>query len=134
MAAANPKGPAYKYVADQICNLIRTNEIPVGDPIPSARELESLLKATPGVMRMALRHLDNDGIIVTSQGKPAIVERLPGDPDERQTAEYRELKQLYRQLSERVDGLYQEVGMLTDEIGALAKRQSAQPRSGPEVR
>lgn len=129
--AANPKGPAYKYVAGQICNYIREQDLSVGDALPSARELEQLLKATPGVMRMALRYLDNDGVITTSQGKPATVGRLP---DENRSAEYQELRQLYDQLKDQVDGLDREIVTVTDIVGELSKRLTAMQRREHEDR
>lgn len=129
--AANPKGPAYKYVAEQICEHIRKRGLNVGDALPSARELEELLNATPGVMRMALRYLDNDGVITTSQGKPAVVGRLP---DENRSAEYLELRQLYDALREQVEGLSRILDMVTDNVGALARRCRELPQPGPEDR
>ncbi len=113
---APPKGPAYKRLVDQIkAHILKEKLTPGEDRLPSAKELEDMFAATPGVVRLALRELDTEGVIATGQGKPALILRRPDQPDERRSAEYVELKQLIcdlradmRSLREEVDGLRQQ--------------------------
>ncbi len=116
---APTKGPAYKRLMEQIKAFILKEQLrPNEDRLPSAREIEDMFNSTAGVVRMALRELDSEGIIATGQGKAAMVLRRPDQPDERRSAEFVELKQLICDLRGEVQSLRAEVAEIRDQNAA----------------
>lgn len=104
-----PKGPAYRRLAADLRALILSGEIQPDGELPSIAEIHARFGDSDTVIRSALRELDAEGIIMTRQGKRALVLRRPDQPDERHSAEYLELKQLLCDLREEVRVLRAEV-------------------------
>ncbi|GAA0992275.1 FadR/GntR family transcriptional regulator [Acrocarpospora macrocephala] len=68
--------PLGKQIADQIRDLIKTEGLIDGDPLPSESDLANRYGVSQRVVRDALRTLTNQGVVETRQGKRATVSGL----------------------------------------------------------
>ncbi|WP_283137107.1 FadR/GntR family transcriptional regulator [Rhizohabitans arisaemae] len=68
--------PLGKQIADQLRELIKTEGLGDGDPLPSESDLAARYGVSQRVVRDALRTLANQGVVATHQGKRATVSSL----------------------------------------------------------
>jgi len=68
-----PKVPLYVAAYDVILGLIRNGELKPGDKIPSENELAEFLGVARSTIRMAVLVLQEDGYVITHQGKGTFV-------------------------------------------------------------
>jgi len=94
--------PAYKEVAEQLRERIRSGLLTPGEQLPSLADLRHEFDASATVVRMALAELRGEGLVITQQGKGAFVHPHPrtGPP-----SELAMLRDEVRQLAERVSRL-----------------------------
>lgn len=65
--------PNYVKIYDIIFNLIAQDILTTGDVIPSENKLAGHWNVSRGTVRMAMRKLEEDGYIIKTQGKQAVV-------------------------------------------------------------
>lgn len=65
--------PIYEQIARQIKNMIMRGELREGDMLPSIRSLAKELQISVITTKRAYEELENDGYIVTVQGKGSFV-------------------------------------------------------------
>jgi GntR family transcriptional regulator len=68
-------GPVAKWrqLAAILRNRIESGDLAPGDPLPSEVEIEQATGLARGTIRVAIRSLRDDGLIVTAQGKGSFV-------------------------------------------------------------
>jgi GntR family transcriptional regulator len=67
------EGFPYRRIADDVREDILSGRIPAGERIPSENELAERYGTSRGVARRAIATLRAEGLIVTGQGRPAVV-------------------------------------------------------------
>lgn len=65
--------PFYRQIQDQIAEAVRAGQLEGGDRLPSARALAERLRVSNITTRRAYQELENDGIIVSQQGRGTFV-------------------------------------------------------------
>jgi len=65
--------PYYRQVVDQMAELIRSGQLPVGTLLPSVRELARQLLVSLITIRRAYADLESGGLIVRRQGQGTFV-------------------------------------------------------------
>jgi DNA-binding GntR family transcriptional regulator len=72
---AVPEPPLYQQIAARIRQQIAGGVLKPGDELPTIAQLMADYECSAEPVRRALRELDHDGVIVTRQGRRAIVAR-----------------------------------------------------------
>ncbi len=72
-ARAGTRVRATDDVVDRVSRMITSNQMEVGDELPSEQELGEMFGVSKRVVREALRALAAQGVVQTSQGKRAVV-------------------------------------------------------------
>ena len=101
--------PLHEQVADDIRQRIRAGEFEVGGKLPSLRDLRDLYAVAEVTVHTAIRELQREGVLVSSQGRGTFVAAVPGDPDDR-TDELKRMRHDMSALVRRVERLEQIVG------------------------
>lgn len=65
--------PAYRQIADQIRQRIATGDWEPGQEVPSIRALSAELAVSTITVRRAYLELEQEGVILSSQGRPSVV-------------------------------------------------------------
>ncbi|MDR6225355.1 GntR family transcriptional regulator [Desmospora profundinema] len=65
--------PIYRQIHDQLKDLIYSNQLPSGTPLPSIRALAQDLGCSVITTRRAYQDLESEGLIVTQQGRGTFV-------------------------------------------------------------
>lgn len=99
--------PLYKQVADDIRSRIASGHLAVGDEIPSTAKLSEQHGVSIGVIRAAVRTLQEEGLLIGQPGKAVSVRATPKTAAEETAA----LKSADEQLAE----LRKEVERLADQ-------------------
>jgi DNA-binding GntR family transcriptional regulator len=95
--------PVYVQIADDLRARIRDGEFPPGDKLPSGRDLADHYHAAYETVRQALEVLRDANIVVMQSTRGTFVLRTPGDQEP--SAEYRDLAEQVRQLTERMSAV-----------------------------
>ncbi len=74
---AGTKLPLYKIARDQICQLIKEQNLSPGDKLPSIRTLSNRLGIARATMAKAVYQLSNDGILDSKMGQGIYVSSFP---------------------------------------------------------
>lgn len=128
--------PLYMRVADDLRTQIASGRLAVGEEIPSTAKLAEHHGVSIGVIRAAVRLLQNEGILIGQSGKAVYVRATPETAAEEaaalesadgQIAELREeVQRLANQQSSeviaRIEELQAEVGMLQANLRHLYDR------------
>lgn len=128
--------PLYKQVADDLRRKIASGELAVGDEIPSTANLRDQHGVSIGVVRAAVRILQNEGLLRGQPGKGVYVRATPETAAEEaaalksvdeQIAELRaEVKRLAGQqpseITKKIDELQAQVGRLQADLRHLYDR------------
>ena len=69
--------PIYVQISDGIRDQISGNILPVGEKLPSVRELAAELSINPNTIQRSYRQLEAEGWIVTIPGKGCFVSGIP---------------------------------------------------------
>lgn len=69
--------PQYLLIAETIRGWIRTGRYKAGQSISTIEELAAEFKVAKGTIQEALRHLSDDGIIISSRGRRSVVGEVP---------------------------------------------------------
>lgn len=72
-----PRKPVYQQVIDDITGSIRVGTLKPGDKLPSIAELRAQYNASDTPIKLALRILDERGVIEVHQGKGSFVADNP---------------------------------------------------------
>lgn len=94
-------GPAYKEVAAAIRSAIVAGTYPVGEAIPTTRELQKLHHRSSTVVRRAVSLLEDEAILVGIPGKGVYVCAVPGDQDDDVRAEIARLWERVTEIAAR---------------------------------
>ena len=93
--------PIYEQVRDRFHELIISGGLPVGEKLPSVRELAASLTINPNTIQRAYRELEQEGYIVSVPGKgsfaavpQAAIEARKAELSEKLLALVKELKTL----------------------------------------
>ncbi len=65
--------PLYEQVVEQVRSAIAREEIPLGEKIPSVRELAQALQINPNTVMRAYQELDRAGLIETRRGQGTFI-------------------------------------------------------------
>ncbi len=65
--------PLYEQVIDQVRSAIARGRIPLGEKIPSVRELAQALQINPNTVMRAYQELDRDGLIEARRGQGTFI-------------------------------------------------------------
>lgn len=65
--------PLYEQVVEQIRSAIAKKTIPLGEKIPSVRELAQALQINPNTVMRAYQELDREGLIETRRGQGTFI-------------------------------------------------------------
>ncbi len=71
--APDVETPLYLQLKYQLSYLITSGELPEGTKLPPVRELARQLKINPGTVVQAYRELQQDGLVVSTQGRGTFV-------------------------------------------------------------
>lgn len=125
-------GPAYQRVADDLRSKISSEELKIGDPIPSTTKLMEQYDVSSTVIRRAVAELRTAGILIGHGGKAVYVKAKPEEiEDERVTVEdlrdqMAVLREEVRELAEQVDssgasldGMASEIAEVRSIVGLL---------------
>lgn len=78
--------PPYEQLREQITRMIRGGVLPVGERLPSIRQLAFDLGLAPGTVRRAYTELEREGLVHTRRGRhgsyvaPAAAQAAGADP------------------------------------------------------
>jgi GntR family transcriptional regulator len=125
--------PAYKQVADGLRRHIQDRKMPKGAVLPSISKIMADYGVSITVARLALDELRDEGLIITRQGKPALVRDPDAPPKEGPLdAAMRllgEVQAEVRTQGEKIADLEQKVSRLeSGQSGGPAPRGSRRPR------
>ena len=67
------KDPVYIQISNYVKGKILTGQLISGDPLPSRREVASLLSINPNTVQKAYRHMEQEGFLVTSGNTGSMV-------------------------------------------------------------
>lgn len=67
--------PRYHRIADELRSQIETGELPPGEQLPTEKELEQRYEVSRNTVRLALRRLTDEGLIVSGQGRGSFVRK-----------------------------------------------------------
>lgn len=128
--------PLYQQVADDVRSQIASGKFRVGDELPSTAKLVEQYGVSIGVVRSAVRVLQNEGILVGQSGKAVYVRATPETAAAEATAlksvdqQVAELREEVRRLADhqpseviaKIDALQTEVGRLQADLRTLYGR------------
>lgn len=73
--------PIYEQVRDGLRRLIVSGSLPLGEKLPSVRELSTQLTINPNTIQRAYRELETEGYICSVAGRGSYVcAQIPDDP------------------------------------------------------
>ena len=93
----------YVQIANRLRVAIATGEMPLGEALPSVRNLASVIRVNPATVVQAYRELEYAGVIESRQGAGTFVRELPDS--KRQSERTREARRLVRDLFQQASGL-----------------------------
>jgi GntR family transcriptional regulator len=67
----------WRQVRDQLTNLIRTGELPIGAQLPSIRQLAGDLGLSAGTVARVYRELETSGLLRTARRNGTVVAAVP---------------------------------------------------------
>ena len=126
---ADPR-PAYQQIADDLRRFIASDEVQVGDKLPSLAELQAKYGRAVMTVQKALDVLRNAGLVVSRQGEGTIVVRKPEAHADEPDSAPRELRELLAQISSSLEDLSQRVSAVEAEVFGPAG--SGDPQPGPD--
>lgn len=65
--------PIYEQIVQQMSGAIARGEIPLGEKIPSVREMAQALKITPNTVMHAYQEMDRNGLTETRRGQGTFI-------------------------------------------------------------
>lgn len=116
--------PAYKQVAEGLRRLIKDQKLGNGAVLPSISAIMTQYDVSITVVRLALDELRDEGLIVTRQGKPALVADPNAKPKE--TPEVA-LKRAVEELSAEVHNLGAGLAEVRQELADLRAERERRP-------
>jgi len=90
--------PIYEQVKEQLRLLVVSGSLPLGEKLPSVRELASSLAINPNTIQRAYRELESEGYIVSVPGKGSFAAPREEKNRERKDALLRTLAETVREL------------------------------------
>lgn len=67
--ATGSNSPIYRQIVDQIRRAMASGELPVGEAVPSVRQLAKELVVNPNTVNKAYAELVRDGVLESHQGR-----------------------------------------------------------------
>lgn len=120
--------PAYRQVAADLRNRVRSGKLPVDSKLPSLADLMRQYDVSITVIRMALRELRTEGLVVSHQGKGTFVRSVPPPA---QSGEFQALMRQLDLVQEHVDRLETRLTELEETVrGRNSPERKSRPRSG----
>lgn len=114
-------GPAYQRVADDLKAKISSDELPVGETIPSTSELMKQYDLSNTVIRTAVSRLRDEGIVMGHPGKGVYVLAKPEEAA-KQRADTETLNRQLEELKAEVETLVGKVAKLQAHLCDLYAR------------
>ncbi len=96
--------PAYEQIADDLRAFIASDEVEVGDKLPSLSELINKYGRSLNTVRAGLNALQDAGLVVTRQGEGTFVAQKPTAHAESETTP-RELLDRFRQMATSLEDI-----------------------------
>ncbi|MBX5436844.1 MAG: GntR family transcriptional regulator [Alicyclobacillaceae bacterium] len=78
--------PLYEQILEQMRAAIARGELPLGEKIPSVREMAQALRVNPNTVSHAYQELERDGLTETRRGQGTFVTAEPARVDQFRTA------------------------------------------------
>ena len=104
--------PLHEQVADDIRRRVRAGEFEVGAKLPSLRDLRERYGVAEVTVHTAIRELQREGVVMSSQGRGTFVAAVPDEAAEvaDPNVGLRELRRDVAALARRVERLEHAVG------------------------
>jgi GntR family transcriptional regulator len=118
--------PVSQVIVDEVWLAVVEGDLPIGERLPTTRELAVRLGVSPRTVEHAYEELASRGVVAARPGQGTFISLTPPPDEERER--HRRFADLCRETFDRA----QELGFTVDDlIDALAEYRSA-GRSGPE--
>jgi GntR family transcriptional regulator len=120
--------PTYLQVADVLRAEIRSGKLPMGERLPSVRDLSSRFEIAPVTTQSALRVLRDEGLIVSRSTRGYFVrDALPAEPTE--SAEYSMIRD---QLTSVQNAMHELAGRISHLEAVVLPPAAADPPGSPQ--
>ncbi|ATE57639.1 GntR family transcriptional regulator [Actinosynnema pretiosum] len=113
--ASDPR-PAYQQIADDLRRAITSDEVAVGDKLPSLSELQKKYDRAVMTLQKALDVLRHEGLVVSRQGEGTTVVRKPEAHAAEDVPSPRELRELLSRIDSTLSDLNQRVSAVEAEV------------------
>ncbi|MGW4109502.1 GntR family transcriptional regulator [Actinosynnema sp. NPDC004786] len=115
-ADATDRRPAYQQIADDLRKFIASDEIEVGDKLPSLAELQAKYGRAVMTLQKALDLLRNEGLVISRQGEGTIVVKKPEAHAGDEVPSPHELRQMFDRINTVLDDLSRRVAAVEAEL------------------
>ncbi|WP_158854408.1 GntR family transcriptional regulator [Saccharothrix deserti] len=115
-ADATDRRPAYQQIAEDLRRYIASDEIQVGDKLPSLTELQTKYGRAVMTLQKALDQLRNEGLVISRQGEGTIVVKKPEAHAGDEEPSPHELRQMFDRINTVLDDLSRRVAAVETEI------------------
>ncbi|GAA3219500.1 hypothetical protein GCM10017691_02990 [Pseudonocardia petroleophila] len=127
MLTLDDSRPTYLQVADVLRAEIRNGQLPVGERVPSVRDLSERFEIAPVTTQSALRVLRDEGLIVSRSTRGYFVrDELPPEPAE--SAEYATIRE---QLTSVQNAMHELVDRISHLEAVVLPPAAADPPGSP---
>lgn len=113
---ATDRRPAYQQIADDLRHYIASDEVEVGDKLPSLTELQTKYGRAVMTLQKALDQLRNEGLVISRQGEGTIVVKKPEAHAGDDVPSPHELRQMFDRINSVLDDLSRRVAAVEAEI------------------
>ncbi|XVV03705.1 GntR family transcriptional regulator [Actinosynnema sp. CA-248983] len=113
--AADPR-PAYQQIADDLRRFVASDEVQVGDKLPSLAELQAKYGRAVMTLQKALDVLRAEGLVISRQGEGTIVVKKPEAHAGEDVPSPHELRQMFERINSVLDDLSQRVSAVEAEL------------------
>lgn len=133
MASPRGKGAGYRRIAAELAARIEAGEFPVGEMLPSIREISVSYDVSENIARDALAALRDQGVIEISPGIGSTVLAKPSEVEGESDALTQRLNEMQARLSELAETVAQQGQQIAGQAREIAqlRQQSATPAARP---
>lgn len=108
--------PAYQQIADDLRRHIASDDVQVGEKLPSLAELGTKYGRAVMTLQKALDVLRNEGLVMSRQGEGTIIVKKPEAHAGEELGSPHELRAILERMSDVLDDLSQRVSAVEAEV------------------
>jgi DNA-binding GntR family transcriptional regulator len=121
--------PAYQQIADDLRRFIASDDVQVGEKLPSLAELGTQYGRAVMTLQKALDVLRSEGLVMSRQGEGTIIVKKPEAHTGEELGSPHELRALLEQMSGVLNDLSQRVSAVEAEVFGPASEGDPRPAS-----